>query len=83
VNGYSDFLPRDFRDEVLTIASFPTRDSFPLLQKRGARYAVFHLNFYNRVSRAELMTRLDEFTPYLRPLTRDGDVWLYEIVAFP
>jgi hypothetical protein len=83
VNGYSDFLPQDFRDEVLTIASFPTRDSFPLLQKRGTRYAVFHLNFYNRVSRAELMTRLDEFKAHLRPLTRDGDAWLYEIVSFP
>jgi hypothetical protein len=83
VNGYSDFVPPDFRNDVLTIASFPTRDSFPLLQKRGVRYAVFHLNFYNRVSRAELTTRLEEFKPFLRPLLRDGDVWLYEIVAFP
>jgi hypothetical protein len=83
VNGYSDYYPPDFREDVLTIASFPTRDSFPLLQRRGVRYAVFHLNFYDRVSRAALMTRLDEFKAYLRPLTRENDVLLFEIVGAP
>jgi hypothetical protein len=29
------------------------------------------------------MTRLEEFKAFLRPLTRDRDVWLYELVAFP
>ena len=83
VNGYSDYYPPDFRADVLAIASFPTRDSFPLLQRRGVKYAVFHLNFYDRVSRASLLERLHEFAPYLRPLTRENDVLLFEIVGAP
>jgi hypothetical protein len=83
VNGYSDYYPPDFRADLLAIASFPTRESFPLLQRRGVTYAVFHLNFYDRVSRASLMKRLEEFAAYLRPLTRENDVLLFEIVGAP
>ena len=31
-----------------------------------------------------LIDRLDrEYVNYLRPLEKDGDVWLYEIIAWP
>ena len=35
-------------------------------------------------SRESLIDRLDrEYVNYLRPLEKDGDVWLYEIIAWP
>lgn len=83
VNGYSDHIPQDFRDMVIPLSSFPTRESFALLEARRARYAVFHLNFYDRRSREKLMDRLDQYSAYLTPLNRDDDVWLFEITAWP
>jgi hypothetical protein len=83
INGYSDYIPGDFRDMVILVSSFPSRDSFAILETLGARYAVFHLNFYDRVSRPRLLQRIEEFSPYLRPLAKDGDVWLFEIVGWP
>jgi hypothetical protein len=32
VNGYSDFIPPDFTEHVLTIAPFLSRDAFKLLE---------------------------------------------------
>jgi hypothetical protein len=83
VNGYSDYIPSDFRRTVVPLSSFPTRQSFDILGKAGARYVVFHLDMYNAPLRERLMDRLDTYSPYLRPLAKEGSVWLYEIVAWP
>lgn len=83
VNGYSDHIPSDFRQTVVPLSSFPTRESFGILAKAGARYVVFHLDMYNARLRERLMERLDTYSPYLRPLAKEGSVWLYEIVAWP
>jgi len=83
INGYSDHIPQEFRDHVIALSSFPTRESFQILGKIGARYVVFHLNLYDTRSRARLLARLDTYGAFLRPLVREGDVWLFEIVAFP
>jgi hypothetical protein len=83
VNGYSDHIPSDFRSTVMPLSSFPTRESFGILAKAGARYVVFHLDMYNTRARERLMERLDTYAPYLRPLAQEGSVWLYEIVAWP
>ncbi len=84
VNGYSDHIPQDFRDNALPLSGFPSRDSFAILEKIGARYAVFHLNLMGTEARASLVARLEnDYLGYLRPLEKDGDVWLYEIVAWP
>jgi hypothetical protein len=83
VNGYSDHIPDDFRRTVVPLSSFPTRESFAILAKAGAQYVVFHLDMYNARSRERLMERLDTYSPYLRPLAKEGTVWLYEIVAWP
>jgi hypothetical protein len=83
INGYSDYIPDDFRDMVIPISSFPTRESFAMLEKRGARYVVFHLNFYSRVARPRVLERIEEFSSCLRPLSKEGDVWLFEIVGWP
>ncbi len=83
VNGYSDHIPQEFRDQVRPLSSFPTREAFQILGKVGARYVMFHLNLYDSRSRQRLLERLDTYRAYLRPLAQEGDVWLFEIVGFP
>jgi hypothetical protein len=84
INGYSDHIPQDFRDNALPLSGFPSRDAFAILEKLGARYAVVHLNLMAPPSREAMIDRLDrEYLGYLRPLETDGDVRLYEIVAWP
>ena len=84
INGYSDHIPQDFRDNALPLSGFPSRDSFALLEPLKARYVVVHLNLMDARARESLVDRLDrEYLNYLRPLDKDGDVWLYEIIGFP
>jgi hypothetical protein len=84
VNGYSDHIPQDFRDHAAALSQFPSRESFRILEPLAARYAVFHLDLMAPNDREQLIRRLDfEYTDYLRPLEKDGNVWLYEIVAWP
>lgn len=83
VNGYSDFIPDDFRAMAVPVSSFPTLESFQVLEKRGTRYAVFHLNLYDVRSREKLLQRLDQYKAFLRPVFRHDNVWLFEIVQYP
>jgi hypothetical protein len=83
VNGYSDYVPEDFVVNVLTLAPFPSRDSFKILEPNNVRYAVFHMYGYNTENRNDVLTRLKQFEQYLRPLYVDEYTRLYEIVAFP
>ena len=84
INGYSDHIPQDFRDSVRVIATFPSIESFAILERLGARYAVFHFDLMDRNSREEIVQRIEvDFAHYLRPLEKDGDVWLLEIVDWP
>ncbi len=83
VNGYSDHIPADFRQTVVPLSSFPTRESFSILAKFGARYVVFHTHMYDARSRVRLTERLATYSAYLRPIAQEGSVWLYEIVGWP
>jgi len=83
VNGYSDYIPPDFYDHVMTLAPFPSRDGFKVLEPGRVRYAVFHLYGYNDENRRDVVARLEQFAPYLRPLYQDEATRLYEIVVFP
>jgi hypothetical protein len=83
VNGYSDYIPPDFYEHVMLLAPFPSRDAFKILEPNRVRYAVFHMNGYNTENRNDVLTRLKEFEPYLRPLYMDDTTRLYEIVGFP
>ncbi len=83
VNGYSDHIPQEFRDTVLPLSSFPTRESFAILGRVGARYVVFHLDMYDGRSRDRLLERIASYGQYLRPLVKEGNVWIFEIVGFP
>ena len=83
VNGYSDLIPEDFRRSVVRLSTFPSRDAFRLLQEKRTRYAIFHLRFYDARSREKLLESIENYREFLQPLIREGDVWLYEIVAWP
>lgn len=88
VNGYSDYIPPDFFEHMGTLATFPSRDAFKILEPLGVRYAIFHRNLDNGANWVGAMARVKEFAPYLRLLwlgaegTHD-ETRLYEIVAFP
>jgi hypothetical protein len=88
VNGYSDYIPPDFYDTVLTLRHFPSRETFKILEPNHVRYAIFHRNHYNGPNWSDTLTRVEEFAPYLRMRSLDGpgtrdEVRLYEIVGFP
>jgi hypothetical protein len=83
VNGYSDYTPPDFTEHVLTLAPFPSRDAFKVLEPNKVRYAVFHMYWYNAENQRDVFARLKEFEAYLRPLYVDEGTRLYEIVGFP
>jgi hypothetical protein len=84
INGYSDHIPQDFRDTALPLSGFPSPESFTILEPLGARYVVAHLDLMDAPSRDALIDRLDrEYVNYLRPIEKDGEVWLYEIIGWP
>lgn len=83
VNGYSDHIPQDFRDTVLDLSVFPSRESFRILGQRDVRYVVFHIDLYNARSKVLLRERMKTYQRFLRPLLIEEYVWLYEIVDWP
>jgi hypothetical protein len=83
VNGYSDYLPVDFLAMATPVSSFPAVEAFNLLRSHGARYVMFHFDGYDRRSLEKLQDRLRQYAPYLRELAAEGDLALYEIVAWP
>ena len=84
INGYSDHIPQDFRDHAVPLSGFPSREAFAILERSQARYVVVHLNLVDARTRESLIDRLDrEYVDYLRPLEKDGDVRLYEIIGWP
>lgn len=84
INGYSDHIPQDFRDNAPILATFPSREAFAVLEPLKARYVVIHRELMNPETRERTVRGLDvEFVDYLRPIVKDGDVWLYEIIGWP
>jgi len=83
VNGYSDHIPTDFRETVLSLSTFPSRGAFAVLKRVETRYVVFHLDLYDARSREALFQRLKSYEAYLRPIVREENVWLFEIVGWP
>lgn len=83
VNGYSDYIPPDFVENVMTLAPFPSVPALRLLKPLGVRYAVLHLYGYNAENRRDVLARLKELEQYFRPLYQDEGTRLYEIVGYP
>jgi hypothetical protein len=82
VNGYSDHIPKDFRDAAFVLDSFPSNDTFAVLQRHRVRYIAVHWNMYGPRAE-EIRARLQPFARYLRPLASEPDMSLFEIVSFP
>ena len=83
VNGYSDHIPARFRADAYTLSLFPSRDSFSILRELGVRYTLLNVDRYQEGERSAMVDRLVHYRDQLRPIVQDGDVWLFEIVAWP
>jgi len=83
VNGYSDYTPPDFLDNVMVLAAFPSGYAFRVLKPLGVRYAVLHMYGYNTQNRGDVLERLAQYSQYLRPIYVTDDTRLYEIVGYP
>ena len=82
MNGYSDHTPPQFRKDSFVLDSFPSNDSFRVLERARVRYIGIHWDMFG--PRAdEIRGRLEPFLPYLRPLAENPSVTLYEIRGFP
>jgi hypothetical protein len=82
LNGYSDFIPARFRTESFVLDSFPSRDSFKVLQRHRTRYIGIHWNKFGERG-GEIRERLKPFMRHLRRVSSDKNITLYEIVSFP
>jgi 4-amino-4-deoxy-L-arabinose transferase-like glycosyltransferase len=82
VNGYSDYIPPDFRETAFVLDSFPSTDTFAILQKHRVRYIGVHWDMYGPRAE-EVRKNLESFAQHLRPLSSDTRMSLYEIVSFP
>jgi hypothetical protein len=82
LNGYSDFIPDRFRTESFVLDSFPSTDSFKVLQRHRTRYIGIHWNRFGDRSE-EIEVRLQPFMRHLRTIAADDNITLYEIVSFP
>jgi hypothetical protein len=82
LNGYSDFIPPDFRPLAVRLSSFPSRDAFNALREHRVRYFTVNRRLYGS-GMPEIQRRLEEFAPYVSLLTDDGVLMLFEVMAWP
>jgi hypothetical protein len=83
VNGYSDYIPSDFYENVMTLAAFPSYPALKILERQHVRYAMFHMYGYNGENRRDVLDRLKQFAPYVRPVYTTPTTRLYEITGYP
>ena len=83
VNGYSDFMPKDFFEGARLLENFPDDAGLNWLRARDTRYVVFHRNLYDDASRARLDERIAAHAGQLKPKYTFGVVHLYELVSAP
>lgn len=83
VNAYSDLTPASFSNSRDALASFPSVSAFEHIPE-GVRYAIFHLEEYEKNGvMEELEASIEAYSPYLRQLYADKEQRLYEIVGTP
>jgi hypothetical protein len=83
VNGYSDYIPPDFREIAVPINAFPDPGSFEIARERRIRYVLIHWNMYDDVGRAAIRSRFGPYGDYIRAVHDDDDVSLFEITGYP
>jgi hypothetical protein len=82
VNGYSDHIPQDFRDNVVALSTFPSMEAFAVMRRARVRYIGVHWDMYGPKLEG-VRAGLARFLPYLRPIASDDTMTLYEVVGFP
>ena len=83
INGYSDFIPGDFRDMARPLNAFPDPTSLELLKAHNARYVVVHLDSWTPDDSKEVQDRFPPYERYLRPILKTPKTWLFEIIGWP
>jgi hypothetical protein len=80
INGYSDFVPPDLVAGISDLVQFPSPDALRVLRDRRARYVLVHWNLYPPQEREAVRARLDALQDVLRPMLRDPNVSLFELM---
>ena len=81
VNGYSDYIPQDFREAAIVLDSFPSNDTFDVLAEAPRALSRRFTGTCTARAPKKFSTKLKEFEQYLRPLGSDETMTLYEIVV--
>lgn len=82
VNGYSDVIPRDFREAAFVLDSFPSNDAFAVLARRRVRYIGIHWDMFGG-RHDEIRRRMEPYAANVRLLSGDDRMSLYEVVRYP
>ncbi len=85
LNGYSDFIPPDFRTLATTLATFPSRESFNALKDHRVRYITLNRGRqgYGAATWPDIEKRLQPYLSNLRPIADDGQLVIYEVLSWP
>ncbi len=82
LNGYSDHIPKDFRDTAGALSTFPSDEAFAVMRHARVRYIGVHWDMFGLTAEG-VRERLQRYLPYLRPIAGDATTTLYEVVGFP
>jgi hypothetical protein len=83
VNGYSDFIPPDFREIMRPINFFPDAESFAIMRARDVRYVLIDWANYTDAGRAAIRARFPPYGDAIRTVVDREDVSLFEILRYP
>jgi hypothetical protein len=85
VNGYSDYIPGDFRARAPVLATFPSRESFGALKDLRVRYITLNRGRqgYGNGTWPDIERRLQPYLPHLGVVADDGEVVIYEVMSWP
>jgi hypothetical protein len=82
VNGYSDVIPKDFREAAAVLDGFPSDDAFKMLARRRVRYIAVHWDMFAG-RQDEIRTRLEPYLKNLRTMASDQRMTLFEVLRYP
>lgn len=83
VNGYSDYIPEDFRQMAVPINFFPDPASLELARAHQVRYVLVDLDSYGPGDGERQLARFAPYRDSIIPLVETGRVRLFEIVKWP
>ena len=83
VNGYSDYIPADFREAAVVLDSFPSTDSFRRAEASPCPLRRAFIGTCSARARSEIGNASHPFAHHLRPLAADLEMTLYRVVGYP